>query len=487
MGDTLLAANLNRRVFLKTMAAGMVVAGCGRQLLRAAETAAGRKPNIVFILADDLGWRDVACNGSRYYETPHIDRLAAQGMRFTDAYSAAPMCVPTRASLLTGQSPARLNITEVTDWRKGKLKPQPWDSSLPLETTTIAEELKTRGYVCGHVGKWHVGKVEREWPEAHGFDLNVSGCNLGAPPSYFSPYQNPRLKDGPAGEYLTDRLTDEALKFIADNKERPFLLHLWHYAPHVPIQAKEALIEKFRNKRADGLQDDPVYAAMMTSLDESVGRVLAALDQHGLADNTVVIFTSDNGGLDRRVKHHASGKPGPTCNAPLREGKGTLYEGGVRVPMIIRWRHVKPGTVSSELICSWDIFPTLLAISGAPANDPKIDGEDLRPILTGQGKLNRDFVAWHYPHYGNYHNPPAGAIRVGNWKLIEFFEDGRTELYDLAKDLSETHDLAAEQPAKVKELQGRLTVWQKTVGARLPVPNPDFGVKTSTKPAPTSD
>jgi arylsulfatase A len=385
------------------------------------------------------------------------------------------MCIPTRVSILTGKSPARLNCTEVTDWRQGRLKPQPWDSVLPAEENSLAEVLQARGYATALIGKWHVGKVAAQWPEHHGFDRNVSGCNIGAPPSYFAPYKNPRLPDGPPGEHLTDRLTDEAERFIGENKRRPFLLCLWHYAPHTPIQAKTNLVARFQSKPADGLQDDPVYAAMLTSLDESVGRVLAALDEHRLATNTVVVFTSDNGGLDRRVIGLHTKTGGPTCNAPLRAGKSTLYEGGVRVPLIVRWPgRVAPGSVSAELACSWDLYPTFLALSGAAATAPKLDGTDLTPVLTGQGRLGRDFVAWHYPHYSNYGTRPSGAIRMGDWKLLEHFEDGKLELYNLRADLGEEHDRATTEPEQARALHDRLVAWRKSVGARMPVPNPDF-------------
>jgi arylsulfatase A-like enzyme len=438
--------------------------------------AAERRPNVVLILIDDLGQRDLGCYGSTYYHTPNIDRLAKQGLRFTDAYAACPVCSPTRASILTGKYPQRFDIT---DWLPGradrpdqKLRRPKLRLELPREETTLAEALKGAGYATAHVGKWHLGG-KGFGPREQGFDVNVGGDHTGSPRSYFAPFHNkqgaiPGLEDAPAGQYLTDRLTDEAVKFIEANKARPFFLYLSHYAVHIPLRAKKEMAAKYQPGRP-GTQNSPVYAAMVESMDESVGRVLKALDDLKLADDTLVIFTSDNGGLATR---EGPGTPA-TNNAPLREGKGHLYEGGVRVALIVRLPGVtKPGTTTGVPASSIDLFPTVLDVCGVKS-DAEPDGVSLVPVLKG-GTLDRDAIYWHYPHYANQGSRPGGAIRAGEWKLIEFYENGRRELFNLKRDISESRNRAAERPELVKELAAKLAAWRKRVGAKMPTPNPDY-------------
>lgn len=446
----------------------------------------GRPPNIVFILADDLGWADLGCAGSRFYETPHIDRMAAQGMTFTAAYAACPVCSPTRAALLTGQYPARLHLTDyIPGARRGKLNPAEYLHHLPLEQVTLAESLRAAGYATAFVGKWHLGP-RGYWPEDQGFDVNVGGSERGAN-KQFSPYDLPNLANGPDGEYLTDRLTDEALKILDARRDRPLLLWLSHYDVHTPLAAKQELIDKFERKGADlpapsqprfrpegaredrRVQDHGIYAAKVASLDESVGRVLDKLESLGLTDQTLVIFTSDNGGL-------STSEGAPTSNAPLRAGKGWLYEGGIRVPMIVRWPGVvRAGSACDEPVISCDVLPTLLSAAGQPPPDGQpCDGRDLSPLLRETGALERAELFWHYPHYGNQGGRPGGAIRAGDWKLIEFFEDDRVELYHLGDDLEERHDLAGERPELAARLLERLRAWRQSVDAAMPTKNPDY-------------
>lgn len=425
-------------------------------------------PNIVFVLVDDLGWTDLGCFGSKYYETPNIDRLASQGMRFTDAYSACTVCSPTRASILTGQYPARLHIT---DWIAGHKRPfarlsvPDWTLQLSPEIPNVARVLKSAGYATASIGKWHLGP-ETCWPDRQGFDLNVGGCDKGQPPSYFAPYKIPTLKEGPDGEFLSDRLTAEALTFIESNRDKPFFLYLPHYAVHTPIQSKPAVVEKYKAKQdKDAPHHNPGYAALVESVDDSVGRLLDKLDALKLSDRTVIVFTSDNGGL-----------LGCTSNAPLRAGKGSAYEGGVRVPLIVKWPGVtRPGSVSATPVISADYFPTLLAMAGAPApGSHAVDGESLVPLLNQSGPLTRDALYWHYPHYHPGGATPYGAVREGDFRLVEFYEDGRVELYNLKDDIGETHDLAAALPEKTAALKQRLADWRSRVGAQMPTPNPAY-------------
>jgi arylsulfatase A len=436
-----------------------------------AQAAEERPPNIVFILIDDMGWTDLGIQGSDLYETPHIDGLAKRGMRFTNAYSACTVCSPTRAAVMTGRYPARLHITDWihgTQAPKAKLAIPDWTQYLPLEETTIAEVLHARGYATASIGKWHLGDEPEYFPDRQGFDLNVAGCGRGQPPSYFSPYGIATIQDGAKGEYLTDRLTDEACRFITEHREQPFLLYLPHYCVHTPLQAKPALVEHYQSKASAGLRhQNAKYAAMIKSLDESVGRILATLEEAGIAQRTIVFFTSDNGGLLQS-----------TSNVPLRAGKGSSYEGGVRVPLAIHWPGVtRPGSTSSEPVISVDYFPTILEMTATTrsAATSTIDGTSLAPVLqNADAKLAREEIYWHYPHYHPGGATPYGAVRARDWKLIEFYEDQHVELYNLADDLSETHDLASQMPEKAGELRTRLAAWRSDVGAQMPTPNPQY-------------
>jgi arylsulfatase A-like enzyme len=458
------------------------------------------QPNIVFILIDDLGWRDLTCCGSDFYETPNLDRLAAAGVRFTNAYASCPVCSPTRASLMTGKYPARVGITQwIGGHAVGRLCDVPYFYGLPLSEVSIAEALRRGGYQTWHVGKWHLGE-ELTWPEHHGFDVNIAGCGWGHPRhGYFSPYHCPTLPDGPEGEYLTDRLTDEAIKLIERrDPARPFFLNLWHYAVHLPIQAPKDLVRKYEEKaRRLGLdkkqavvegeylpvqhlrttrvkrrvvQSDPAYAAMLENLDSNVGRVLDALDRAGLRDDTLVVFTSDNGGVS------ADAWSAPTCNLPLLEGKGWMYEGGTRVCQVVRWPgRVPAGALCAQPVTSTDWYPTLLEAAGLPPMPRQhADGVSLLPLLEDRGELNRAAIFWHYPHYSNQGSAPACSLRAGDWKLIEFFEDGHLELYHLGRDEQEKHNLAAAEPKRAQALHQRLRAWRGAVEALIPKPNPNY-------------
>jgi arylsulfatase A-like enzyme len=470
---------------LSLIAAAPAVARSGDRATTPAEPA---KPNIVFILIDDMGWKDLGCYGSTFYETPNCDKLASQGVRFTNAYAACPVCSPTRASILTGKYPARLHLT---DWLPGRadmpsqklLRPK-FNQFLPSEETTLADALKPLGYTSASIGKWHLGGKDY-YPEKHGFDLNIGGNERGSPPTYFYPYKGkngvgvPGLEDGAEGEYLTDRLTDEAVKFIAANKDRPFFLYFAHYAVHIPLEAKKDVVEKYRAKGKPGdEQNNPIYGAMVESVDDSVGRVLKELDDLKIADRTIVFFMSDNGGLS--VKEGANTPS--TSNAPLRAGKGYLYEGGVREPMMVRWPGVaKPGVCDAP-VCSIDFYPTIVEMVGAPvgarsgdrAPTRAVDGVSLAPLLRGEGEPKRDALYWHYPHYSNQGGRPSGAVRQGDFKLIEFYEDGKLELYNLKEDIGEQHDSAEKMPEKTKELHGMLKAWRTAVDAQMPTANPDY-------------
>ncbi len=461
--------------------------------------SAADRPNIIFVLADDLGWRDLGCTGSTFYETPNLDRLAGRGMRFTNAYAACPVCSPTRASILTGEYPVRFPITDyIPGNRRGKLNPPAYLHELPTAEVTIAEALKEAGYATAFIGKWHLGGPGF-LPDRQGFDVNVGGSERGSPRSYFSPYQMPTLPDGPPGEYLTDRLTDEAVRFIEDSRrgDSPFFLYLSHYAVHTPLQAKPDLVQKYRTKAAqlpppDGpaflpeggrtarqIQDHPVYAAMVESLDQSIGRIKATLERLDLDDRTIVLLTSDNGGL-------STSEGSPTSNVPLRAGKGWPYEGGIRVPLIVRWPGVsKPGAVCREPVISTDHFPTILEMTGGtPLPGRHLDGASLVPLLKGGTRPERPLF-WHYPHYGNQGGAPFGAVRLGDLKLIEWFEDDRVELFDLRDDPGETRNLAADRPERATALRQRLRDWRASVNARMPTPNPDFR-PDATRPASSS-
>ena len=431
-------------------------------------------PNFIFILIDDMGQTDLGCYGSKFYETPNIDRLAASGMQFRHGYSACTVCSPTRAAVLTGKYPARLHIT---DWiaghemPKAKLKIPAWTKHLPQEETTIAELLKTRGYATGHFGKWHLGP-ESHSPTSQGFDANIGGNHRGQPPSYFFPYGRgdivlPGLEQGKEGEYLTDRLTDEALTWIEKNQKQPFFVYWPHYTVHTPLQAKPAVIEKYRLKmKEDSPQKNPTYAAMIEGLDESVGRLMAKLEELKLRENTVLVFTSDNGGLTLNNVTH---------NIGLRAGKGSAYEGGVRVPLIVSWPgKIKPNSKTDEPAISVDFLPTFASLAGLKELPKDGDGVDLSPVLLREEKLGRDAIYWHYPHYHPGGATPYSAIRTGNWRLVEFFETGAKELYNLADDPLEKNDLAGSNPDVATKMAQQLADWRKTVGAQLPTANPNY-------------
>jgi arylsulfatase A-like enzyme len=435
---------------------------------------------VIVILVDDMGWRDLACQGSRFYETPNIDRLAASGTRFTQGYSACTVCSPSRAAMMTGQYPARLHIT---DWISGHarpftpLLPPDWTKHLPLETVTVAERLKTAGYATGAIGKWHLGGPEFA-PEHHGFDVNIAGYDRGQPPSYFSPYKIPTLPDGPDGEYLTDREAVEAVTFITAHKDKPFFLYLPHYCVHTPIQAKKDVTAKYAAKNVTGQKPrNDAYAAMVESVDDALGRILTTLEDHGIRDNTVIFFTSDNGGLSK-----------VTDNSPLRAGKGSAYEGGVRVPFIVSWPGVtKPGATCDVPVITPDIPATVLALSGVgPDPNQPLDGRDLSGVLTG-GELDRDAIYWHYPHYHPGGATPHSAIRSGPWRLVHFYEDGHDELFNLASDPSETTNLVARDPERVATLKKKLDDWLTEIGAQMPVKNPNADPKRDGKPKPKTE
>ena len=441
-----------------------------------------RKPNFVIILVDDMGWADIGLNGSRFYQTPHIDQLAARGMQFKQAYAAAPVCSPTRAALLTGQYPARLQIT---DWLPGrpdqpsqKLKRAFLKKELPLEETTLAEVLKSNGYRTAHIGKWHLGE-EDHGPLQQGFDVNIGGDESGSPASYFYPYANeanpawriPGLTGGRPNEYLTDRLTTEAEGFMEQNRHQPFLLYLAHYAVHIPMKAKEELIKKYAGLAKPGAaQHNAIYAAMIQSVDESVGRMIKKLQQLQLDNNTVLIFTSDNGGLSVEEGPHTPA----TSNAPLRAGKGYLYEGGLRVPLLMCIPGRKGGLISNEPVSSVDMYPTILGLAGIrQGTEKKVDGKSLLPLWNGHTLQPRNLY-WHYPHYSNQGGKPGWAIRQGDYKLIRFFEEGKIELYNVQTDPGEQKNLAEKLPQKAVALQRALVVWGKKTGAQFMRPNPEY-------------
>lgn len=457
-------------------------------------SAEKQKPNFVFILVDDLGWADIEPNWDQtFYETPHLNALAARGVRFSNAYSAHPVCSPTRAALMTGKHPNRLNIT---DWipgfdRDAGIRPiQTPDIAheLKLEEQTIAEVLKENGYSTYFVGKWHLGEEEKFWPENQGFDVNIGGWSVGAPQlrpggpnGFYSPYGNPRLEDGIEGEYLTDRLTDESISLIRNSSDLPFLLYLSYYTVHTPIQAAPRHHERYMDKLeslspsaepyitegVDGvtkrIQDNTAYASMVSAMDDNIGRIVSALEEMGLAENTWIIFTSDNGGLSTLFTEGA-----PTANGPLRAGKGWCYEGGLRVPLLISGPGIsQPGAVVDVPAVSMDYFTTMLSLADVD-HDPQ-DGVNLTPLLTGTGSVTRDVLFWHYPHYHGSAWRPGSALREGNWKFIYYYEDGSRELFDLEADPGEQNNLTQRHPELADELEKRLFANLVGTGAKYPV------------------
>ena len=456
-------------------------------------------PNFLFILVDDLGWTDLGCYGSSFYETPNIDRFSEKSTKFTDAYAACPVCSPTRASIMTGKHPARLNTTDwfgapqpynvEKHWTRNKpLIPAEYIEHMPLEEITIAEVLKENGYSTFFAGKWHLGK-EGYYPEDQGFDINKGGWERGGPygpGKYFTPYGNPKLEDGPEGEHLPDRLAQETIDFISTHQHNPFFAYLSFYSVHTPLIGRPDLVEKYQvksesvdfdgedfiplnNNRWRQVQNHAVYAAMVEAMDDAVGRVLKALDSLNISDNTVVFFMSDNGGLSTSEGH-------PTTNLPLKAGKGWLYEGGIREPMIIRWPGVsEPNSICSYPVTSTDFYPTILEMANISLRpDLHNDGTSMAPLLKGKEKLSREAIYWHYPHYGNQGGSPGSAIRSGNYKLIEYFEDGHLELYDLSRDIGESENLIETRPEIADSLLKQLGNWRLEVEARYPSDNPAF-------------
>lgn len=453
--------------------------------LSASQTlSAATKPHVLLIMTDDMGWMDLRCQGNKKLHTPHIDRLAKQGVRFTDAYAAAPVCSPTRAAIMTGLAPARLHLTQhgadgPQFWPKGrKIQPPKAKHVLSLETVTLAERMKQAGYATGFFGKWHLSgrdsrkPLEQEgskfWPEHQGFDINIGGCGFGGPPTYFDPYRIPSIKPRKTGEYLTDRLADETIAYMKkhrdsrDGADSPMFICLWTYNPHYPFEAPADLVAKYKGKLGPGLKN-AVYGAQLEATDRAIGRVLQAVDDLGLREEMLVLFTSDNGGWS-----------GATDNRPLRSGKGDLYEGGLRVPLIARWPGVsKAGIVNTTPVISMDLTATILDAAGVSATGEgatKTDGQSLRRVLAGK-PLEREAIYFHYPHFAWHRsNRPGAAIRAGQYKLIRRFDDDSVELFDLDKDLGERKDLSDAMPQRAERLNQRLTAWLKETNAGLPTP-----------------
>ena len=477
---------------------------------------AADRPNVLLILVDDLGWADLGVSGSTFYETPNVTRLAAEGVYFSDAYSANPVCSPTRASIQTGKYPSRLKITNHSGIRGAmgppyKLNPPMVEGSMPLDDITLAEALHEAGYTTAHIGKWHLQshgeKGRAHYPEANGFDVNIAGHNGGQPGSYYFPYKSdehawsnvPGLDDGKEGDYLTDILTDKAIEFITTHRDGPFYLNLWYYTVHTPIEARKDKVEKYRQKvNALGLdktmedvvpehdsftrahQDNAPYAVMVESMDENVGRLLDTLKDLHIENDTIVIFLSDNGGLSTGPDPQS-----PTSNRPLRAGKGWVYEGGIRVPLIIRYPGaVRAGVKSAEPVISTDLYPTILDLAGLPQKPRQhLDGQSLKSLLTGNASsLDRDALYFHFPHYHPINTMgPAGAVRARDYKLVEVFETGDVELYDLSKDIGEQHNLVGEMPELAAKLKQMLHAWREETGSLMPTPNPDYVDRNSLK------
>jgi len=474
---------MNRKHFLSTASIGalaMVSQSCF------SISTNKRKPNILFLLVDDMGWSDVGYMGSKYYETPNIDKLASEGMIFTNAYANAPNCAPSRACILSGQYTPRHGIYTVGSSTRGKsfrrkLIPIKNNTTLAREVITFAEALKPAGYISASMGKWHMGNDPEFGPIAQGFDVNIAGCHKGNPRTYFSPFNFPNLKTKTKGQYLTDALADEAIKFISKNREKPFLLYLPFYAVHTPIQGKLELVQKYKNKKASNGQHNSRYAAMIETTDKSIGRITDTIKKLGLDDNTIIIFLSDNGGLK-----------GITSNAPLRGGKGMLYEGGIREPMFVRWpNQIKAGTKCNVPVIGTDLYPTFLQLAGVkPPKGKILDGVSLLPLLLGKtDTLKRDALFWHFPAYLQtyranhgkdardkyFRTRPGSVIRKGDWKLIKYYEDNALELYNLKDDISEKHNLVKKEAKIANQLHTMLKKWCKKVNAPIPTEiNPKY-------------
>lgn len=444
------------------------------------------KPNVVFFLVDDLGWTDLACYGSDFYQTPNVDQLAKSGVRFTNGYASCTVCSPTRASIMSGKYPATINCT---DWIKGwnfskaKLKVPEWTMHLDTAEYTLAEAFSDAGYLTAHFGKWHLGEDVLYWPENQGFDVNVGGWSNGSPrrnkkhgyKGYFAPFGNPRMEDKPGDYYLTERLADEAVTFIDKNKDKPFFLNFWFYNVHTPLMATPEKIDKYKALVDTAkAQQNPIYAAMVEHMDDAVGMVMDKLEAEGLLDNTIIVFTSDNGGL-------TNGDNSITNNAPLQKGKGHMYEGGVRVPNIMVVPKVTtPGRIIETPMISMDYYPTLAELAGIslPAEvQDKLEGKSLVSLLSGAQDFDRDAIYWHYPHYHKQGARPYSAIRMGDWKLIRFLEDDRYELYNLKEDISESENLCVQHPDVYKQLKQKLFDWYQKVDAQMPLLNPKYDVE----------
>lgn len=482
--------NITRRSFLKTAVGSAAAVSLGlTPYLQGARIR--KKPlNFVFFLIDDFGWMDLGANNPHcFYDTPNMDRLAHSGMVFTDGYAANPVCSPTRYSIMAGKYPTRVDATNwFSGTRSGRYNPAPLNDRMPLAETTLAEAFKEHGYNTAFLGKWHLGPSEEFWPEHQGFDVNIGGWRSGSPSGgYFAPYNNPRLVNYPTGSHLPAVLTTEALNLLNKYKDDRFLLYLSFYSVHTPLQGREPLIDKYEARRATWLdpkepefgpeeqvwpeagerrvrirQNHPTYAAMVEAMDEQIGRVLNRLDMLGLDQNTAVILMSDNGGL-------STSEGSPTSNLPLRGGKGWLYEGGIREPFIIRWPGVTvPGSKCDVPVTSTDFYPTMLDMADLPLREEQhLDGKSLVPLLAGDTRIERDALYWHYPHYSNQGGFPGGAIRMGDWKLVERYEDGRVHLYNLKLDIGEREDLALEYPERVETMRNKLHDWYKNVDAKF--------------------
>lgn len=525
-----------KKITLYFLAVSMWTVAFAQTSNRKTGTASQKKMNVVFFLVDDMGWSDIGVNGSKFYETPNIDAFAKQGVRFTNAYAACHVCSPSRGSILSGQYPARTGLTDWLPGRKNfpfqKLENVRSVQHMPYNITTLPEALKANGYQTGIIGKWHLGEDSAS-TSRQGFDMHIpSGYNKGWPNTYFPPYGMPGLVDGPPGEYLTDRMTTEALKYMEQHKDSPFFLYLAHYGVHDPIQGRPDLVKKYEAKlkkmhytgnpyilegnpdtsgaasRAElnnllsdkayqgfgnlpnrtvkikQFQDNVQFAAMVESIDESLGRVLAKLKELGIADNTIVIFVSDNGGMSgmnmgnpaKKVANIKLDKEFSTSNLPLRGGKGWFYEGGIREPMIVKWPgHGKTGAVSETPVIGTDFYPSIMDMLGLKVPTGQVlDGVSIAPLLKGQPIAKRALY-WHFPHYSNHGlQSPGGAIRYGDYKLLEYFENNTVQLFNLKNDPGEQNDLAKAEPAKAKELTDMLHAWRKKVGAKMMVANPQY-------------
>jgi arylsulfatase A len=452
---------------------GAIMVGCA---------VVSARTNVVLFLIDDLGWKDLGCYGSDYYQTPNIDRLASEGTRFTNGYAACNVCSPSRAAILAGKYPARMLLTQWLPsgrWSasKNKLREGRYVANLALEEFTIAEAMRAGGYRTAFMGKWHLGTETYYYPEHQGFDVNVAGRDYGAPGSYFYPFKGSwRIPTtgkmlrkstplaGKAGDYLVDRIAEEASAFIRGNAAKPFFLMVSHYAVHTPLQGKKDKIAAYSAVAAEKQQGKPAYAAMVESVDDSVGLVMQTLRDLKLEDKTMVVFTSDNGGFARATDH-----------SPLRANKGSNHEGGIRVPFIIKVPG-KPAGVSDVPVIGTDLYPTILAAAAQPARPfQHLDGQNLMPLLDGSGAIDREALYWHYPHYNQHPQAfPSGVIRAGDWKLIEKFESGELLLYNLATDLGETTNVAEAEPEKAAQLLKQLKAWRADVGADPMRPNPEY-------------